>query len=329
MDDLAEPGARSVLLWPGAKMVRSRRCVMPLARTANTPAACRQEAADEHRRPPASCRGSRRKDSPSGAAAGPASCRRAVFPSSPPDGEEQRPATAVVPHEAARDPVRADRTADRSSRHRRGPSAAARARPRERCTPQRSLSGARQPQRRVHALMTRRVHAASPARGRRRRRPPRHQVHDAADRRHAVERGRDALDHFDLAEVHRRDLQQADRRRTGRRRAAGHRPGSAYTGRAVPGCGRWRRRCDGDVVCTRSPFVSLSSIETSPGVIMIFSCTSSSGTTSTRSGSSSMRRSDRVAETMMVSSISDWGCISTATRVCSPGLTSTDAAAAS
>jgi hypothetical protein len=41
---------------------------------------------------------------------------------------------------------------------------------------------------------------------------------------------------------------------------------------------------DGEVVCTRSPFVSLSSIETSPGVIMIFSWTSSPGTTSTRIG---------------------------------------------
>src|SRR5688572_33132827 len=60
---------------------------------------------------------------------------------------------------------------------------------------------------------------------------------------------------------------------------------------------------DGDVVCTRRPFVSFSSIETSPGVIMIFSCTSSEGTTSTRTGSSSMRRSVRVAVTVTDSSI--------------------------
>src|SRR5687767_11884621 len=60
---------------------------------------------------------------------------------------------------------------------------------------------------------------------------------------------------------------------------------------------------EGEVVCTRRPFVSLSSIDTSPGVIMIFSWTSSDGTTSTRTGSSSMRRSVRVAVTVIDSSI--------------------------
>jgi hypothetical protein len=45
------------------------------------------------------------------------------------------------------------------------------------------------------------------------RRAARDEVDDAADRRHAVQRGRGAFDHLDLSEVHRRDLQQADRTR--------------------------------------------------------------------------------------------------------------------
>ena len=41
-------------------------------------------------------------------------------------------------------------------------------------------------------------------------RPPRHQVDHAAHRAGAVERRRDALDDFDLSEIHRRNLQQAE-----------------------------------------------------------------------------------------------------------------------
>ena len=43
-----------------------------------------------------------------------------------------------------------------------------------------------------------------------RRRPPRDQVDDAAHRAGAVQRRRHALDHFDLPEIHRRNLQQAE-----------------------------------------------------------------------------------------------------------------------
>ena len=39
---------------------------------------------------------------------------------------------------------------------------------------------------------------------------PREQIDDAAHCAGAVERRRDALDHFDLTEIHRRDLQQAE-----------------------------------------------------------------------------------------------------------------------
>ncbi len=42
-------------------------------------------------------------------------------------------------------------------------------------------------------------------------RAPRDEIDDASDRRYAVERGRNTLDHFDLAEVHRRNLQEAER----------------------------------------------------------------------------------------------------------------------
>ena len=43
------------------------------------------------------------------------------------------------------------------------------------------------------------------------RRAPRHEIDHAADRRHAVERGRHALDDFHLPEIHRWNLQQPDR----------------------------------------------------------------------------------------------------------------------
>ena len=81
---------------------------------------------------------------------------------------------------------------------------------------------------------------------------------------------------------------------------------------------------EGDVVCTRKPFVSLSSIETSPGVIMSFSWTSSPGTTSTRIGWSSSRLSVRVlATTVTVSSTAGSGCRSTTTSCCEPAATCT------
>jgi len=82
----------------------------------------------------------------------------------------------------------------------------------------------------------------------------------------------------------------------------------------------------GDVVWTRRPLVSASSIETSPGAMAIFSWTSSFGTTSTRSGMSSMRCSVRVAVTTTFSSSSDSGARSTSTRASAPARTSTCAA---
>jgi hypothetical protein len=60
---------------------------------------------------------------------------------------------------------------------------------------------------------------------------------------------------------------------------------------------------EGDVAWTRMPPVSLSSMTTSPGVIMAFSSISSASTTSTRIGWSSMPRPVRVADTVMCSSI--------------------------
>jgi len=58
----------------------------------------------------------------------------------------------------------------------------------------------------------------------------------------------------------------------------------------------------GDVSCTRRPAVSFSSTAMLPGGISSFSSISSPVTTSTRSGSSSMRRSPRVETTTIASS---------------------------
>jgi hypothetical protein len=69
------------------------------------------------------------------------------------------------------------------------------------------------------------------------------------------------------------------------------------------------------VVCTRSPEVSLSIIEMSPGVISIFSSTSSRVSTSTRVGSSSMRCPVRVELTTISSSSSAASSSVTATVV--------------
>jgi hypothetical protein len=69
------------------------------------------------------------------------------------------------------------------------------------------------------------------------------------------------------------------------------------------------------VVCTRSPEVSLSIMEMSPGVISIFSSTSSRVSTSTRVGSSSMRCPVRVEVTTISSSSSASSFSSTATVV--------------
>ena len=82
----------------------------------------------------------------------------------------------------------------------------------------------------------------------------------------------------------------------------------------------------GDVVCMRRPLVSPSNIETLPGDIAIRSWTSSFGTTSTRSGMSSMRCSVRVAVTTTFSSSSEDGSRSTWTRDSAPARTSTCAA---
>ena len=66
----------------------------------------------------------------------------------------------------------------------------------------------RQPYRPIGAAVIRPVHEHLVFGGLR---PPRYEVDDAADRRHAVERGGDPLDHLDLREIHRRNLQDADR----------------------------------------------------------------------------------------------------------------------
>ncbi len=80
---------------------------------------------------------------------------------------------------------------------------------------------------------------------------------------------------------------------------------------------------DGDVVCTRRPLVSLSIMLMSPGVISIFSSISSRASTSTRTGSSSIRRPVRVDSTTIPSSSMAASRSSIARVVSTPARTST------
>ena len=73
-----------------------------------------------------------------------------------------------------------------------------------------SAAPAREPYRRIGAAARRSIdqHLAFVRVGAR---LSRNQIHDAAERRSAVQRRSDAFDHFNLRQVHRRNLQNADR----------------------------------------------------------------------------------------------------------------------
>ena len=75
-------------------------------------------------------------------------------------------------------------------------------------------------------------------------RPPRHQIDHAAHCSRSVQRGRDALDHFDLSEIHWRDLQQAQAADllSGQRQAVEQHPGVAAFHALDANAGRAERR---------------------------------------------------------------------------------------